>query len=80
MVTKHLARVQFAVGGPSVEGEWAVPGTAQDRYTEWVGLYGTNPDVVIRLIEETDGRRRVRKTWTAQGEVEGTRITSPYAG
>ncbi|WP_406390183.1 hypothetical protein OG806_49595 [Streptomyces sp. NBC_00882] len=50
---------------------WAIPDTAQDRYTEWVGLYGSDPAVVIRLIEETDGRERGRKTWTAQGEVEG---------
>jgi hypothetical protein len=33
---------------------------------------GANPPVVIRLIEEAGGARRVRKTWTAQGEVEGT--------
>ncbi|MGW3572238.1 hypothetical protein ACWDSL_51755 [Streptomyces sp. NPDC000941] len=48
-----------------------VPGTAQNKYTEYVGLYGTNPGVVIQLVKETDGRRRVRKTWTARGEVEG---------
>lgn len=71
MVTKHLARLQFEADGPAVEGEWTAPGTAQDRYTEWVGLYGTDPAVVIRLIEVSDGRERVRKTWTAQGEVEG---------
>jgi hypothetical protein len=47
------------------------PATAQERYTEWVGLYGTDPAVVIRLIEESDGRETVRKTWTAQGEIEG---------
>ncbi|WP_326655646.1 hypothetical protein [Streptomyces sp. NBC_01750] len=69
--TRHLARLQFEENGPIVEGQWTVPGTAQDRYTEWVGLYGTGPAVVIRLIEETDGRERVRKKWTAQGEVEG---------
>ncbi|MGP3945501.1 MULTISPECIES: hypothetical protein [Streptomyces] len=57
--------------GPAVEGEWAVPGIAQGRYAEWVGLYGAHPSVVIRLIEGVDGHRRVRKTWTARGEVEG---------
>lgn len=70
MGTRHLARLQFRVDGPAVEGEWTVPGTARDRYTEWVGLYGTGPTVVIQLIEETDGRERVRRKWTAQGEVE----------
>ncbi|MEU0031996.1 hypothetical protein [Streptomyces sp. NPDC006335] len=69
--TRHLARLQFEADGPAVEGEWTAPATAQERYTEWVGLYGTDPAVVIRLIEESDGRETVRKTWTAQGEVEG---------
>ncbi|MFJ2833586.1 hypothetical protein ACIPC1_39615 [Streptomyces sp. NPDC087263] len=70
MGIRHLARLQFEADGPVVEGEWTVPATAQDRYTEWVGLYGTGPGIVIRLIEESDGRRRVLKTWTAQGETE----------
>jgi hypothetical protein len=70
MGTRYLARLQFEADGPAVEGEWSVPATARDRYTEWVGLYGTSPAVVIRLIEETDGRRLVRKTWTAWGEIE----------
>ncbi|WP_206282267.1 hypothetical protein [Streptomyces rhizosphaericus] len=74
MTTKYLAALQFERGGPAVEAEWTIPDTAQDRYTEWVGIYGTRPSVVIRLIEETDGRRRVRETWTAQGEVEGPTI------
>ncbi|WP_413812684.1 hypothetical protein [Streptomyces sp. OE57] len=68
--TKHLATLQFEVDGPAVEAEWTVPGTAQRRYAEWVGLYGTDPAVVIRLIEETGDRRRVHKTWTAQDETE----------
>ncbi|CAM5677394.1 hypothetical protein [Streptomyces mordarskii] len=70
--TKHLATLQFEVDGPAVEAEWTVAGTAQRRYAEWVGLYGTDPAVVIKLIEETDGHRRVRRTWTAQGETEET--------
>ncbi|MGW9024515.1 hypothetical protein ACWGQ5_09820 [Streptomyces sp. NPDC055722] len=69
--TKHLATLQFEVNGPVVEGEWTSAVTARDRYTEWIGLYSKNPDVVIRLIEETDDRQRVLKTWTAQGEVDG---------
>ncbi|MDT0570332.1 hypothetical protein RM704_23160 [Streptomyces sp. DSM 3412] len=71
MVTRHLARLQFQTDGSLVEGEWAFPDTAQDQYREWVGLYGTGPAVVIQLIEETDGRERVHRNWTAQGEVEG---------
>ncbi|GAA3372613.1 hypothetical protein GCM10017744_104830 [Streptomyces antimycoticus] len=68
--TKHLATLQFRADGPAVEAEWTVVVTAQRRYAEWVGLYGTDPAVVIKLIEETGGRRRVRKTWAAQGETE----------
>jgi hypothetical protein len=33
-------------------------------------LYGAGSTVVIQVIEETDGRERVRRKWTAQGEVE----------
>ncbi|GGY06774.1 hypothetical protein [Streptomyces minutiscleroticus] len=68
METRHLARIQFAESGPAVEGEWTVPATAQARYAERVGLYGADPAVVIRLVEESDGRRRVRRTWAARGE------------
>lgn len=71
MRTKYLARLQFATDGAAVEGEWTIPATARSRHTEWVGRYGSDPAVTIELVEETDGRRRVLKTWTAQGEVEG---------
>ncbi|MEU6325512.1 hypothetical protein [Streptomyces sp. NPDC047009] len=74
MQTKHFATLQFEADGPAVEGEWTASGTAQDRYTQWVGLYSNNLVVVVRLIEETDGTRRVLKTWGAQGEVEGPEI------
>jgi hypothetical protein len=59
MGTRHLAWLQFRAGCPAVEGEWTIPGIARDRYTEWVGLYGTpSSTAVIQLIEETDGRER----------------------
>ncbi len=38
METMYLVRLQFEADGPAVEGEWALPSTARDRYTEWVGL------------------------------------------
>ncbi|MFI1294133.1 hypothetical protein ACH4VM_38020 [Streptomyces sp. NPDC020792] len=41
---------------------------ALDRYTEWVGLYSKGPNFVVRLIKETDGRKDMLRTWTAQGE------------
>ncbi|MFD8621708.1 hypothetical protein [Streptomyces sp. NPDC059513] len=69
MATKYRARLQFVENGPAVEGDWAVPDTAQDQYTEWVGLYGASSTVVIKLIKETDGREHVSRKWTAEGEV-----------
>ncbi|MFG2987660.1 hypothetical protein ACGFYQ_41945 [Streptomyces sp. NPDC048258] len=71
MGTRHLARLQFTADGPADEGEWTVPGPAQDRYTKWVGLYGAQPAVMIQLITETDGRQHVLKTWTERGEAAG---------
>ncbi|MFG2894941.1 hypothetical protein [Streptomyces sp. NPDC048248] len=70
MNTKYVARLQFTPDGAAVEGEWTVAATARSRYREWVGRYGSNPAVMIRLIEKTDGCERIRRTWTAQGEVE----------
>ena len=67
--TKYLARLNFVANGPAVEGEWTILDTAEDRYTEWVGLYSKNPSVVIWLIAKTDGQERVLRTWTAQGEI-----------
>ncbi|MBZ4016622.1 hypothetical protein [Streptomyces purpurogeneiscleroticus] len=70
MSTKYVARLQFTPDGAAVEGEWTAAATAEGRYTEWVGRYGSNPTVMIQLIEDTDGHECVVKTWTAQGEVE----------
>ncbi|MFG3517639.1 MULTISPECIES: hypothetical protein [Streptomyces] len=66
--SRYSARLWFVAAGPAATGERALPGTVQDRYTKWVGLYSKDPKVVVRLIEETDGQERVLRTWTAQGE------------
>lgn len=71
MTTKYVATLQFKEGGPAVSGDWTSDITAMRTYREWVGLYGSNPSVVIRFIEEADGRQRVLKTWIALREVEG---------
>ncbi|MFJ3310894.1 hypothetical protein ACIPSA_49790 [Streptomyces sp. NPDC086549] len=68
METKYLARLQFEADGPAVEGEWTLASTAHDRYTEWVGLYSKDPNVVVRLIEQTSGQERVLRIWTTRGE------------
>jgi hypothetical protein len=64
MATKYFATLQFEANGPTVEGELADGTTARRAYRDCIGLYGSNPGVVIRLIEETDGRRRVRMSTT----------------
>ncbi|ADI12460.1 hypothetical protein SBI_09342 [Streptomyces bingchenggensis BCW-1] len=66
----YRVMLQFEEGGPAVTGDWASGATALRTYRAWVGLYGGGPTVVIRLIEEADGRRREVRTWTAQGETE----------
>jgi hypothetical protein len=68
METTYLARLQFKADGPAVQGQWTLFSTAHHRYTEWVGLYSQDPNVVVRLIEQTGDRERVLRTWTAQGE------------
>ncbi|MFF1707136.1 hypothetical protein [Streptomyces sp. NPDC058252] len=68
METRYLARLRFVANGPAVEGEWALASTARARYTEWVGIYSKDPEVVVWLIEKTGGRERALRTWTAQGE------------
>ncbi|MFE7243724.1 hypothetical protein [Streptomyces sp. NPDC057580] len=69
-MTTYLAILQFEAGGPAVTGEWTDEVTALRTYRGWVGLYGSNPSVVIRLIEETGGNRNLLRTWTARGETE----------
>ncbi|MGO4418069.1 hypothetical protein AB4Z54_04710 [Streptomyces sp. MCAF7] len=66
--TRHLARLQFEEDGPAVTGEWTDDATALRTYRDWVGLYGSQPTIVIQLIEETGGVQHARRTWTAQGE------------
>ncbi|MEV6549204.1 hypothetical protein AB0M57_10885 [Streptomyces sp. NPDC051597] len=79
MERTYLVRLEFRAGGPAVEGEWSVPGTAQDRYTEWVGRHSGNQGAVIQLIEDSGGRRRVDRTWTARGETVGAWLAGEEA-
>jgi hypothetical protein len=68
-VTQHLAVLQFEAGGPAVTGEWADSSTALRTYLEWIGLYGSQQSVVIRLVEEVDGVWHTRRKWAAQREI-----------
>ncbi|MFD8078211.1 hypothetical protein ACFV3E_36790 [Streptomyces sp. NPDC059718] len=74
MTTTFIAYLQFHRGGPTVTGSWDNHDTALRAYRSYVGLYG-NPDpdseVIIQLLEETDGHGKVLKRWTRDGEVDG---------
>ena len=65
-MTYHV-RMQFTPDGPAVEGTWASPDPALDRYREWVGSHGRLPEVKIVLAEETDdGRLYTLRTWAKE--------------
>lgn len=49
-MTFHV-KMQFAQGGPAVEGTWADGGTALDRYREWVGSHGSLSGVKISMAQ-----------------------------
>ncbi|MFJ1974117.1 hypothetical protein ACIO93_36420 [Streptomyces sp. NPDC087903] len=68
METRYFARLRFVVNGPVVEGKWALVSSARDRYTEWVGIYSKDPEVVVCLIGKTGDQGRALRMWTAQGE------------
>ncbi|WP_208643285.1 hypothetical protein [Streptomyces diastatochromogenes] len=69
-MTTHLVRLQFAAGGPAVTGEWADGTTARRTWRDWVGRYGSDEKVVIRLAEGADGGERVLMAWERGQEVE----------
>ncbi|QDQ16744.1 hypothetical protein FH965_35425 [Streptomyces spectabilis] len=51
--------MQFTAGGPAVTGQWSREQTARATFTSWIGLYGSNPDVVLRVTATSGGRTRV---------------------
>ncbi|GHK01740.1 hypothetical protein ACWEWI_39750 [Streptomyces sp. NPDC003753] len=56
-MTTHLVRVQLEAGGPAVTGE-ADGATADRTRRDWVGMYGSDEKVVIRLAEDGGGSER----------------------
>lgn len=63
--TVHLVRLQFVEGGPAVTGEWVDGSTARRTWRDWVGLYGSDERVVIRLAQRTGEGERVLMAWEA---------------
>ncbi|MGW4735155.1 hypothetical protein ACWEQC_39440 [Streptomyces shenzhenensis] len=62
-VLVHRVRLQFGAGGPAVVGEWADGATARRVWRGWVGLYGSDRKVVIRLARDAGGSERVLMAW-----------------
>lgn len=62
-MTTHLVHLQFVAGGPAVTGEWADGATARRTWRDWVGLYGSDEKVVIRLAEGAGGGERLLMVW-----------------
>ncbi|MFG2800589.1 hypothetical protein [Streptomyces pseudovenezuelae] len=69
-VPLHLVRLHFQADGPAVTAEWADDATARRTWRDWVGLYGSDEKVVIRLAEEIGGSERVLMTWERGRVVE----------
>ncbi|MEU9274888.1 hypothetical protein [Streptomyces sp. NPDC048341] len=69
-VPLHMVRLQFQADGPAVTGEWADDATARRTWRDWVGLYGSDEKVVVRLAEEIGGRERVLMSWERGRVVE----------
>lgn len=56
--------VQFRKDGPRVKGQWTEYETADQKYLDFVGDYGSQPGATVSLFEETaDGECHVRKAW-----------------
>lgn len=52
------AVLRFTANGPAVTEEWAAEATARRTWRDWIGLYGSDENVLVRLIEDTGDRER----------------------
>ncbi|MGW0562884.1 hypothetical protein ACWDZ4_20250 [Streptomyces sp. NPDC003016] len=67
----YIVTLQFKPPiGPCVTGWWDDSVTAEQKWREWVGTYGSHPTARIQLVEQTaDGEVPV-KCWPQEtGEV-----------
>ncbi|NSC25363.1 hypothetical protein FM076_31115 [Streptomyces albus subsp. chlorinus] len=58
---------RFRPGGPLNSGWWTDRETAERRYREWIGLYGSTPGTVITLTRETGAGSEVLRAWPPEG-------------
>ncbi|MFI2040888.1 hypothetical protein ACIOK4_42075 [Streptomyces bottropensis] len=79
-VLVHRVRLQFAAGGPAVTGEWVDGTTARRTWRDWVGLYGSDEKVVVRLAENAGGRERVLLVWERGRVVETGSVAGRRSG
>ncbi|WP_086800303.1 hypothetical protein [Streptomyces caniscabiei] len=67
-MTIYRAVLRFHADGPAAIGEWTVDTTPLQVYRQWVGIYGSDPAVIIEVTEENEDRQRVLRTWEQGAE------------
>jgi hypothetical protein len=71
VTTLFRTTLQFTAGGPSVTGEWTEDTTARKAWRDWIGLYGSDEKVTVRVVETAAGRTQDVAVW------ERGRVTWP---
>lgn len=69
-MTTYRTVLPFSANGPAATGEQAEDATARRTWRDWVGMYGSDENTVICLIEERDGRELVLTAWEHRRVVE----------
>ena len=61
----YEVRLRFRANGPAVIGWWTDKAVAEAKFAKDIGVYGSQPGVIITLSVEDDGDVRVLETWTS---------------
>jgi hypothetical protein len=70
MIT-YSVTLRFRPDGPAAYGEWDQEATADQRYRSYVGLYGSQPAVTVRLDQLAGGHVQVLRQWPS---IEGAKV------
>ncbi|MFG2400351.1 hypothetical protein [Streptomyces lydicus] len=62
-MTTFRATLHFTAAGPAVTGEWSAAPTARRTWRDWIGLYGSGEDVIIRLVKDAGDGEQVLAEW-----------------